>query len=78
MIIVQFIPMLATDLETRLAAVEAEVEQLKSLLPMGNKTPWWEKIVGTFAADPVYEEAMKLGRQYRESLKLEPEQVADY
>jgi len=29
--------MLATDLKTRLAAVEAEVEQLKSLLPMGKR-----------------------------------------
>lgn len=52
--------------------MEAEIEQLKSLLPMGKRRG------GTFAADPVYEEAMKLGRQYRESLKLEPEQVADY
>ncbi len=44
--------MLATDLERRLAAVEAEVQQLKSLVPMAVQTPWWEKIVGSLANDP--------------------------
>jgi hypothetical protein len=34
-------------------------------------TPWWEKIVGTFADNPVYDEAMRLGREYRESLRAD-------
>lgn len=31
--------------------------------------PWWERIAGTFADSPAYEEAMRLGREYRESLR---------
>ncbi|GCE59222.1 hypothetical protein ACQY1Y_00765 [Microcystis ichthyoblabe FBCC-A1114] len=57
--------MLTTDLEIRLAALEAEVALLKRLLPTVSETPWWEKIVGTFAEDPVYEEAMQFGQEYR-------------
>ena len=33
--------MLTTDLEIRLAALEAEVALLKRLLPTVNETPWW-------------------------------------
>lgn len=29
--------------------------------------PWWEEIRGTFRDDPVYDEAMRLGREWRES-----------
>jgi len=57
--------MLTTDLEIRLATLEAEVALLKRLLPTVSETPWWEKIVGTFAEDPVYEEAMQFGQEYR-------------
>ncbi len=28
--------------------------------------PWWKRISGTFANDPMYREAMDLGRQFRE------------
>ena len=28
--------------------------------------PWWKRISGTFASDPIYREAMDLERQYRE------------
>ena len=31
--------------------------------------PWWERIDETFADDPIYEQAMKLGLAYRESLR---------
>ncbi len=27
--------------------------------------PWWEQIAGTFTNDSAYDEAMKLGREYR-------------
>ncbi len=57
--------MLTTDLEIRLAALEAEVALLKRLLPTVSETPWWEKIVGTFAEDLAYEEAMQFGQEYR-------------
>ena len=67
-------------LEERVAILEAEVARLKNKLDKNANTPWWEKIHGTFANDPVYDEAMKLGREYRESLRsnsLEPDETND-
>jgi Protein of unknown function (DUF1192) len=62
------------ELEQRVAALEAEVARLKEKLEGTSKPdpPWWEKIAGTFADDPAFEEAMRLGREYRESLRPKP------
>lgn len=61
---------MAEQLEERVAHLEAEVAWLKSkVAPTAAPTPWWEKITGTFADDPAYEEAMRLGRDYRSSLR---------
>lgn len=58
------------QLEERVAILEAEVASLKSKLDVVSPTPpWWEKIVGTFANNSAYNEAMQLGREYRESLR---------
>jgi hypothetical protein len=61
-------------LEVRIAALEAEVAKLKERNKDGepDTRPWPEKIFGTFANDPQYEEAMRLGRAYRESTKPKP------
>lgn len=62
--------MAGENLEQRVAALEAEVAQLKDrILDRGTKKAGWEAIVGTFLNDPYYEKAMKYGRQYRESLR---------
>ena len=60
--------MASARLEKRVAALEEELARLKTKVegPRGAE-PWWERIAGTFQDDPVYEEAMKLGRQYRRS-----------
>jgi hypothetical protein len=59
---------MSEQLEERLTLLEAEVDRLKRKIDL---TPaalsWWEKIAGTFAENPAYDEAMKLGREYRES-----------
>ncbi len=64
------------QLEERLTALESEVALLKSRLGENvqpvettDDLPWWEKIAGRFANDPIYDEAMELGRAYRESLR---------
>lgn len=36
---------------------------------------WWQKITGTFADNSAYNEAMQLGREYRESLHLNSEET---
>ncbi|MEW4570586.1 hypothetical protein AB1L88_22210 [Tautonia sp. JC769] len=61
------------DLEARVAAIEDDLKQLKQSLGQAtSKAPWWESIVGTFENDPHFEEAMRLGREYRESLRPKP------
>jgi hypothetical protein len=56
-------------MESRIAALEAEVARLKQKMEKDSAKPWWQQIVGSFANDPHYEEAMRLGRDYRESLR---------
>ena len=66
-------------LEKRLSALEAEVARLRNAVegePRDNR-PWWEQIFGTFADDPLFEEAMRLGREYRESLRPSDTEIGD-
>ena len=54
-------------LEQRLAELE---EKVASLLRERQETAqelWWERIRGTFKDDPMYDEAMRLGREWREA-----------
>ena len=64
---------MATEtLEERLAAVENELVQLKNLwapIKSHSATAWWEKLFGSFADSEGFEEAVRLGREYRESLR---------
>jgi hypothetical protein len=59
------------QLEERVAILEAEVARLKSKLEVVSSptTPWWERIAGTFTDNSAYDEAMQLGREYRQSLR---------
>ena len=71
--------MATRSLEERVAALEAEVAEQKQSGGGAGETqkPWWEKIWGTFKDDPHYEEAMRLGREYRESLRPGPDEDAE-
>jgi hypothetical protein len=53
--------MAVPEIELRVAALEAEVAQLKQRLDAVTKSakPWWREIYGTFANDPLYEEARR-------------------
>lgn len=66
--------MAVAQIEQRVAALEAEVTLLKKKLEAVTKpgSPWWQEIYGTFADDPLYDEAMQSGRKYRESLRPKP------
>ena len=62
------------EIELRVTRLEAEMAQLKKQLeqmapPTGD---WLDSIYGAFANDPHFEEAMRLGREYRESLRPKP------
>ena len=55
------------EMETRISVLEKELSVLKSKIEKIEKKdlPWWDKIAGTFADNPAYDEAMRLGREYR-------------
>jgi hypothetical protein len=56
------------DLENQVARLRAELEEVR-----GPQVPWWEKIVGSHADAPeAFEEAMRLGREWRESFRPKP------
>ncbi|CAN5822547.1 hypothetical protein BH20ACI4_BH20ACI4_20700 [soil metagenome] len=59
-----------SEIEKRLEVLEAEVALLKSKTVNKNDSekPWYKQIP-KFGGNPAYEEAMKLGREYRESQK---------
>jgi hypothetical protein len=62
--------MTVADLEKRLSALEKKVEELQArVLPSpAAQRNWWRDDAGRFADDPVFDEIVRLGRQYRESL----------
>lgn len=61
--------MTAAQVESRLSALEQEVANLKAQIAAAPTHPnkWVEEIAGTFANDPIFEEAMRLGRKWRET-----------
>jgi hypothetical protein len=72
--------MATATLEERMAALEKELAQLKQQLHVETPSPiipWWEKIAGTFANSENYDEAMRLGREYRESLRPKDDEEMD-
>ena len=69
-----------TTLEERVAKIEAELVQVKEQLSTTQSStgaPWWKKIVGVYKNDPEFVEAMRLGREYRESLRPKDDVSAD-
>ncbi len=59
-------------LENRLTAVEKDLAELKQTFAGAKRnppSPWWEKMFGSFAESEGFEEAVRLGREYRESLR---------
>lgn len=74
--------MTVAELEQRLLALEKAVEEMRARFPAapngqgqpGGVTPqtqrhWWRDDAGAFAKDPGFEEMVRLGREYRESLR---------
>ena len=57
------------ELTKRGEALEAALAELRAKqVPAPNgQRPWWEENVGRFANDPVFDEIVRLGREYRES-----------
>jgi hypothetical protein len=58
---------LGLSMEERLAAIEAAVADLQKQAGMNRNSNWLEQITGSFKDDPVFEEMVRYGREYRES-----------
>jgi hypothetical protein len=64
--------MAAGSVEQRLSSIEKELAEIKEALgktPSDSAIPWWDHIYGSFADNKEYDEAMRLGREYRDSLR---------
>jgi hypothetical protein len=63
--------MMGANLEKRVQALEEAVACLRNELRGGvdPRRAWWRETVGRFKDDPVFEEIVRLGKQYRESLR---------
>ncbi len=60
--------MTTTEFEQRLTAVEQELAQLKAKIASApSPNNWVEAIAGSFANDPIFDDAMRLGRKWRDS-----------
>jgi len=74
--------MTAGTVEERLTTLETRLEALQRLLDerlpetAAKERRGWQAIVGTFANDPLYDEAMRLGREWRESQHEELDEEA--
>ena len=63
-----------SDIEDRVDAIEKAVAEIKDRLQKGGGAPpWWERICGTFNGSEEYQEAMRLGAEYRRSLRPDDE-----
>jgi hypothetical protein len=55
-------------MEERVKSLEQEVAGMKAILGRSSSVKNdWESTVGAFESDPLFKEAMRLGRDYRES-----------
>lgn len=72
--------MATRTLEERMTAMEKELAQLKQQLQVGKlpeTEPRWKQIIGVFKDDPLFDEAERLGREWRESQRMEYDDDAD-
>ena len=59
---------MSVGLEERVSTIEHQLEQLLAERKRTSKHAW-QTTVGDFADDPGFDEMVRLGREYRESLK---------
>jgi hypothetical protein len=59
------------QLENRVATLETELAQMKkllgNLLPPEPPSPWWLQVAGSLEHDPDFDEAVRLGQEWRKT-----------
>jgi hypothetical protein len=67
-------PLMDTTIEERVASLEKKVEQLaRAIEPDLIWREGWESTIGMSANDPGFDEMVRLGAEYRESLRRNPD-----
>ncbi len=65
-----------TTLEERVSALEAQVANLLAEKKSTNTdVPWWQMRYGAFQDDEIYDDAMRLGAEYRRSQPTAAEEI---
>ena len=68
--------MMETTLEERVGALEAQIADLLAKKQATNtQLPWWQVRYGAFKDDEMYDEAMRLGAEYRCSQPTAAEEI---
>jgi hypothetical protein len=60
---------MAATLEERVKELERQVARLTEQQAAGGGRQWLDDLYGAFAGDALFEQAMRLGRDYRKSLR---------
>jgi hypothetical protein len=61
-----YIPGMWQTLEKRVKKLEKKVAELSAQPTRSNRKKDWRRTIGMFRHDPEFEEAVRLGREYRE------------
>ena len=70
--VVERVERVEQELSKRISKLEEQVSRLEHQAYAGmapDRDPWWKEIVGVYKDDPEFEEAMRLGNAYRQSLR---------
>lgn len=64
----------AQSIEIRIAALEQELERLKaeimsSSTSSSDERPWWVKVAGSCADNPLFDDAVRYGQEWRNSVE---------
>ena len=63
---------MSATLEERVAKLEKLVAEIHRQSALKGRKEWLESISGKFANDPIFDQAMALGRKYREAQRPKP------
>ena len=67
---------MAATLEERVSALEAQLANLLVEKQAAKAAaPWWQRRYGAFQEDEMYDEAMRLGAEYRRSQPTAAEEI---
>jgi hypothetical protein len=58
-----------SSLKSRVDILEQELASLKARIDGKSGSPWWIELFGVSKDDPLFDKAMRLGAEYRESLR---------